>query len=107
MDHELSPNPPPPPAWEPPAAPRRLGRVRAALLVTAGLLVGGGIGGYAIAQAAGTASPSATFSPSTGSSTPGAAAAAATPTPTATAHPCPNMGGARSPSGAASGSPAM
>ena len=104
MDPELYPNPPPPPpVWEPPPAPRRLGRVRATLLVTAGLVVGGGIGGYAIAHAASTTSPSATFSPSSG----GAAAAAATPTPTPTAHACPNMGGSRSPSGAASGSPAM
>jgi hypothetical protein len=107
MDPELYPNPPPPPpVWEPRPAPRRLGRLRATLLVTAGLLVGGGIGGYAIAQAAGTTSPSATFTPS-GSTSGGAGVAAATSTPTPTAHPCPNMGGSHSSSGATSGSPAM
>ena len=107
MDPELYPNPPPPPpVWEPLPARRRLGRLRATLLVTAGLLVGGGIGGYAIAQAAGTAAaPSATFTPSTGSTSAGVAAAATTPTPTA--HPCPNMGGSHTSSGATSGSPAM
>jgi hypothetical protein len=51
-----------------------LGRGPAALLLAAGLLIGGGIGGFVIANAA---SPATTMA----SSTPG------------TAHPCPNMGG--------------
>jgi hypothetical protein len=51
-----------------------LGRGPAALLLAAGLLIGGGIGGFAVANAA---SPAATMA----STTPGAA------------HTCPNMGG--------------
>ena len=94
MDPELYPNPPPPPppVWEPPPAPRRLGRLRATLLVTAGLVVGGGIGGYAIAQAAGTAAPSATFTPSTGSTSAGAGVAAATADADADRAPLPEHG---------------
>jgi hypothetical protein len=51
-----------------------LGRGPAALLLAAGLLIGGGIGGFAVANAA---SPASTMA----STTPGAA------------HTCPNMGG--------------
>jgi hypothetical protein len=50
------------------------GRGPAALLLAAGLLIGGGIGGFAVANAA---SPASTMA----STTPGAA------------HTCPNMGG--------------
>jgi hypothetical protein len=53
-----------------------LGRGPAALLVTAGLLIGGGIGGFVAANAAHTA-PSVT---TLASSMPAAS------------HPCPNMG---------------
>ncbi|HVC05000.1 MAG TPA: hypothetical protein VND88_10025 [Candidatus Acidoferrales bacterium] len=51
-----------------------LGRGPAALLLTAGLLIGGGIGGFVVANAASTATPPA-HAGSGGS------------------HPCPNMGG--------------
>lgn len=51
-----------------------LGRGPALLLATAGLLIGGGIGGFVAANAA---SPVSTMA----STTPG------------TSHPCPNMGG--------------
>ena len=51
-----------------------LGRGPAALLLAAGLLIGGGIGGFVVANAASSVSTMA-------SSTPGAS------------HPCPNMGG--------------
>jgi hypothetical protein len=47
-----------------------LGRGPAALLLAAGLLIGGGIGGFVVANAASSASTMA-----------------------ATPHPCPNMGG--------------
>jgi hypothetical protein len=50
-----------------------LGRGPAALLLTAGLLIGGGIGGFVVANAATSVTTMA-------SSTPGAS------------HPCPNMG---------------
>jgi hypothetical protein len=53
-----------------------LGRGPAALLLAAGLLIGGGVGGFVAASAA-HAIPSVT---TMASSTPGAA------------HPCPNMG---------------
>jgi hypothetical protein len=49
-----------------------LGRGPAALLLTAGLLIGGGVGGFVVANAA----SAPTASPSAGSMT----------------HPCPNMG---------------
>jgi hypothetical protein len=59
-------------------SPRRsfggLGRGPAALLLTVGLLIGGGIGGFVVANAASTATPAA-HAGSGG------------------AHPCPNMGG--------------
>jgi hypothetical protein len=50
-----------------------LGRGPAALLVTAGLLIGGGIGGFVAANAASSVTTMASTTP-------------------ATAHPCPNMG---------------
>jgi hypothetical protein len=50
-----------------------LGRGPAALLLTAGLLIGGGVGGFVVANAAATVTPS-----------PSAGAGAS--------HPCPNMG---------------
>jgi hypothetical protein len=50
-----------------------LGRWPAALLLTGGLLIGGGVGGFVVASAA--SAPAA--SPSAG---------------TGTSHPCPNMG---------------
>jgi len=50
-----------------------LGRGPAALLLTAGLLIGGGVGGFVVANAATTVTPS----PSAGAGT---------------SHPCPNMG---------------
>jgi hypothetical protein len=78
---------PPPPPVDPPVARSRfggLGRTRAAVLLTAGLILGGGIGGYVIASAATTPSPSTSPSPGSGSST---------------AHPCPHMGGSSSTSG--------
>jgi hypothetical protein len=53
-----------------------LGRGPAALLLAAGLLIGGGIGGFVAASAAHTVPSFTTMA----SSTPGAA------------HPCPNMG---------------
>jgi hypothetical protein len=68
-------------SYTPPSAgqtPRRsfggLGRGPAALLLTAGLLIGGGVGGFVVANAA----------------------SSSTPMPSASAggsHPCPNMGG--------------
>ena len=65
----------PPPAGP---APRRsfggLGRGPAALLLTAGLLIGGGVGGFVVANAASSSTPM----PSAG---------------TGGSHPCPNMGG--------------
>jgi len=79
--------PPPPPSVDPPAQRRSLaglGRTRAAILLTAGLVAGGGIGGYVIANAATTPSPSASPSPHSGSGM---------------AHPCPNMGGSSSTGG--------
>lgn len=97
--HEPPP-PPPPGDWPPPPPPpvvRRplggLGRVRATALVAAGLLIGGGAGGFVIANAATTSpSPSASAAPGTGSAGSGS-----------TTHPCPNMGGSSSgPAGAAS-----
>jgi len=51
-----------------------LGRGPAALLLTAGLLIGGGVGGFVVANAASSATPM----PSAGSGG---------------SHPCPNMGG--------------
>lgn len=82
--------PPPPPPEEP--APRRSGlrKFAATALLCGGLLVGSGIGGFAIAHAAGNASTTASASAST--------VAASTTTPAATkapstTHPnCPNMG---------------
>ncbi|MGA7988548.1 MAG: hypothetical protein WCB51_09145 [Candidatus Dormiibacterota bacterium] len=59
-------------------APRRsfggLGRGPAALLLTTGLLIGGGVGGFVVANAASSSTPMP--SPGTGG-----------------AHPCPHMGG--------------
>jgi hypothetical protein len=51
-----------------------LGRGPAALLLTAGLLIGGGVGGFVVASAASPSTPM----PSAG---------------TGGSHPCPNMGG--------------
>jgi hypothetical protein len=51
-----------------------LGRGPAALLLTAGLLIGGGVGGFVVANAASPSTPM----PSAG---------------TGGSHPCPNMGG--------------
>jgi hypothetical protein len=60
--------------------PRRsfggLGRGPAALLLTAGLLIGGGVGGFVVANAA---------SPNTASASAGSGSS----------HPCPNMGGSK------------
>jgi hypothetical protein len=74
--------PPPPPPEEP--APRATGfrKIAATALLSGGLLVGSGIGGFAIAHAAGN----------------GSTTAASTTTPAATAAPsmtnCPHMSGA-------------
>jgi hypothetical protein len=51
-----------------------LGRGPAALLLTVGLLIGGGVGGFVVANASSSATPAA--SAGSGGS-----------------HPCPNMGG--------------
>ena len=72
--------PSPPPVGEPRTF-GGLGKARAAILLAAGLVLGGGIGGYVIASAA--ASPSAPASPS--------------PSAGAT-HPCPHMGHGMTPS---------
>ncbi len=55
-----------------------LGRGPAALLLAAGLLIGGGIGGFVVANAASTA-PTPSASPGAGGS-----------------HPCPHMSGSAS-----------
>jgi hypothetical protein len=54
-----------------------LGRGPAALLLAAGLLIGGGIGGFVVANAASPSAPAA--SPSAGAG--------------GGSHPCPHMGG--------------
>ncbi len=98
MDHDAFPSPPPLPPpldWQPQER-RRMGRVRTVLLTSAGLLVGSGVAGFAIAAAATTgasaASP-ASVQLSSGSQYAQAQAAAATPTPSSSGHMCPNMGG--------------
>lgn len=54
-----------------------LGRGPAALLLAAGLLIGGGIGGFVVANASTAPTPSASAG-------------------TGTSHPCPHMGGSAS-----------
>jgi hypothetical protein len=86
-------NPPPPPPEEPAQPARRatgFRKIAATAMLCGGLLVGSGIGGFAIAHAAGNAS--------TPASTNATALAASTTTPAATKAPatktnCPNMGG--------------
>ncbi len=55
-----------------------LGRGPAALLLAAGLLIGGGVGGFVVANAASTASPAPSASPSTTHHCPNAGASRAT-----------------------------
>ena len=69
--------PPSPPPVDEPRTFGGLGKARAAILLAAGLILGGGIGGFVIASAATSPSPSATSSPSPSAGT---------------THPCPNMG---------------
>ena len=86
---QLTPPPPPPPPEEP--APRATGlrKIAATALLCGGLLVGSGIGGFAIAHAAANGSALASSYAST--------TAASTTTPAATKAPsttnCPHMGG--------------
>jgi len=85
-DSALFPPPPPPP--EPPRSTRPvLGGVGKALLAGS-LLIGAGVGGFVIAQAASAPSASTLSQPGTFTD---AQQAAATPTPTPK-HNCPNMG---------------
>jgi len=56
-----------------------LGRGPAALLLAAGLLIGGGIGGFVVANAASSSAPTPSASAGAGGS-----------------HPCPHMGGSAS-----------
>jgi hypothetical protein len=90
--------PPPPPPQEPEQPPRRatgFRKIAATAMLCGGLLVGSGIGGFAIAHAAGNASPAATTASSLAAST---TTPAATKTP-ATKPNCPNMGGSSAPTG--------
>lgn len=98
MEYEGSPPPPPPPPEQPPTIARpRMHRVRSVILVGAGLLVGSGVGGFVIAQAASSVAGSG--APSSYSSV--VQAATTTPAPSATAHPCPHSSsGSSSTSGA-------
>jgi hypothetical protein len=88
--------PPPPPPEEPQRHGTGVRKIAATVLLCAGLLVGSGVGGFAIAHAAGTASTTASSTATT--------LAASTTTPSATktpstTMPCPNMGGSSSTSG--------
>lgn len=86
--------PPPPPPEEPQRRGTGLRKIAATALVCAGLLVGSGVGGFAIAHAAGNATPSGTATTLAASTT----TPSATKTPS-TKTPCPNMGGSSSTSG--------
>jgi hypothetical protein len=80
--------PPPPPEEQPPRHGKGLRKVAATAMLCAGLLAGSGIGGFAIAHAAGTSSTTASSSATTMAST---STPSATKTP-ATKTGCPNMG---------------
>ena len=95
MDSDQLIPPPPPPEELPPRA-TGLRKIAATALLCGGLLVGSGIGGFAIAHAAGNASTSASSNATT--------TAASTTTPAATKAPsatpnCPNMGGSSASTG--------
>ncbi len=80
--------PPPPPPEEPVLRATGLRKIAATALLCGGLLVGSGIGGFAIAHAAGNASATSSASTlATSTTTPAATKAPATHTG------CPNMGG--------------
>jgi hypothetical protein len=74
MDHDNSANTPPSDTESRRRSFGGLGRGPAALLLTVGLLIGGGVGGFVVANAASPATPA----PHAGSGG---------------SHPCPNMGG--------------
>src|SRR5438105_4606241 len=92
--------PPPPPPPAPVVSSRRTLGSLGKVLISAGLLAGAGVGGFAIAQAASAPSASTFSAPSNLSGDQGAVQVAATPSATATPkHNCPNMGGSHSSSG--------
>ncbi len=77
MDQDTSPVTPPSDDQSRRRSFGGLGRGPAVLLLTVGLLLGGGVGGFVVANAASSATPA----PSAGSGG---------------SHPCPNMGGSTS-----------